>query len=217
MHLVEAWTRLAPWEWVRLLALPIAILVAALLPGRRVSRGAALVAAVAVTALDEMGAPPLVRAGWVGLWLLVAWQAGTPDATAVAGGRRRGALEAGMVALPLGLALLALMLAALTRQGFAPADARRAALGALVIGAGVLHLMLRRHARRALVAFASLGLGLELLGASARAADVLHVGPPAGSALAGALVVIALTTRIVAAREQHAGSPLVTDAHELHD
>jgi hypothetical protein len=218
MHLLEAWTGLAPLELARLLGMPLAILLAALLPGRRVAAAAAIVVAVGVAALDELAAPPVVRAGWVALWLLVAWQAGArgrDDGAPRA--RRRGAFEAGLVALPLGVGLILLLLASLSRQALEGADARRASLGALVLGAGLLHLMLRRHARRALVAFAALGLGLELLAAAARSADVLHAGPRAGAALAAALVAVALAARVVGARERFAGSPMVTDAHELHD
>ena len=65
--------------------------------------------------------------------------------------------------LPLGLALLALMLAAVWRQAFDPDDARRASLGALLVGLGLLHLMMRRHVRRASLAVGALGVGLELL------------------------------------------------------
>lgn len=218
MHLIEAWTGLPLLELARLLGMPIAIFLAALLPGRRVAAAAALAVAVGVAALDELAAPSLVRAGWVALWLLVAWQSG---ARGYDGGAappaRRGALEAGAVALPLGLGLILLLLVSLSRQGLASAEALRSSLGALVLGAGLLHLMLRRHVRRSLVAFAALGLGLELLAASARAADVLHAGPPAGVALAAAVLAVALAARIAGARERFAGSPMVNDAHELHD
>jgi len=218
MHLLEAWTTLSPPELVRLLGIPAAVLAAALLPGRRIAAAVAIAVAVGVAALDELAAPSLVRAGWVTLWLLVAWQSGSRGTgNARNPSRRRGAIEAGALALPLGLALVVLLLAALSRQELAAADARRASLGALVLGAGLLHLMLRRHARRSLVAFAALGLGLELLGASARAIDVMHAGPPAGAALAGACTAVALATRIVDARERFAGSALVSEAHELHD
>jgi hypothetical protein len=218
MHLIEAWTGLPPLELVRLLGMPVAILLAALLPGRRVASAAAIAVAIGAAALDELAAPSLVRGGWVALWLLVAWQSGRRDRTGLAAApRRRGAFEAGAVALPLGAGLLLLLLASLSRQGLANEDARRASLGALLLGAGLLHLMLRRHARRALVAFAALGLGLELLAASARATDVLHAGPPAGGALGAAVVGVALAARVVGARERFAGSAMVTDAHELQD
>ena len=179
---------------------------------------AAITLAVGVAALDELAAPSLVRAGWVALWLLVAWQSGARGFEGAAVPPvRRGGIEAGAVALPLGLGLILLLLVSLSRQDLANPEARRASLGALVLGAGLLHLMLRRHVRRSLLAFAALGLGLELLAASARATDVLHAGPPAGVALAAAVVAVALAARVMDARERFAGSPLVNDAHELHD
>ena len=218
MHLLDAWTALSVMDLARLLGPPVAVLLAAIVPGRRVAAAAALVCAVGVGALDELAASGLVRAGWVALWLFVAWQSGSlghepPRPPGV----RRGAIESGAVALPLGFGLLLLLLAALSRQSLPPIDARRASLGAVFVGFGLLHLMLRRHVRRALVAFAALGLGLELLAASARAGDVLHAGAPAGAALAGALVVVVLTRRVAESRERFAGSPFVGDAHGLHD
>lgn len=109
------------------------------------------------------------------------------------------------------------MLAAVWRQTFEPDDARRASLGALLVGLGLLHLMMRRHVRRAALAVGALGVGLELLTASARTADVALEGPPAGSALLAALLVITLVTRIADGRERYAGSAFVSDAHELQD
>jgi len=218
MHLLAAWTVLSPPDLARLLGPPVAVLLAALLPGRPVAATAALLCAIGVGSMDELGSPPAVRAGWVALWLLVAWQSGALGHEARRPPRvGRGAIESGAVALPLGFGMLLLLLAALSRQSMVAADARRASLGALFVCAGLLHLMLRRHVRRALVAFAALGLGLELLAASARGADVLHAGAPPGAALTGALVVVALTRRVAVARERFAGSPLVGDAHELHD
>jgi len=220
MHLLAAWTTLGTIELVRLLGIPVAVLFAALLPGRNTARAAALVVAAASALLVELSGSWMVRAGWAVLWLLVAWQAGaTGDAAAgeSAPPGRRGGFEAGILALPLGLGLVLLLLAATSRQPLADADARLASLGALVLGAGLIHLMFRRHVRRALVAFAALGLGLELLAAAARSVDAQHAGPTAGSALAAALVALALTLRIAGSRERFAGSPLVSDAHGLHD
>jgi hypothetical protein len=218
VHLLDAWLTLPPIDLVRLLGAPAAILLAAIVPGRRVAAAVAIVCAIGAGALDELAAPGLVRAGWVALWLYVAWQSGArghepPRPPGV----RRGAIESGALALPLGFGLLLLLLAALSRQSLAPVDARRASLGALFVGLGLLHLMLRRHVRRALVAFAALGFGLELLASEARAGDVLHAGAPAGAALAGALVVVAVTHRVAESRERFAGSPFVGDAHGLHD
>lgn len=121
------------------------------------------------------------------------------------------------MALPLGGALLLLLLAAVSREPLAPLDSRRASLGVLILGVGLLHLMMRRHVRRAVLAFAALGLGLELLSASARAVDVTHAGAPPGAALGATLVAVAIAWRIAGTRERVAGSPLVSDAHELQD
>ena len=218
MHLLEAWTSLGPFHLARLLALPGAMLVATLLPGRQLARGSALVGTAGVLLLSEMSVPWWVRAGWVLLWLGIAWQSGLPERPDfLLQPPRRRALEAGAVALPLGLALLALMLAAVWRQTFEPDDARRASLGALLVGEGLLHLMMRRHVRRAAIAVGALGVGLELLTAAARAVDVAHEGAPAGSALLAAVLSIIIVTRIADGRERYAGSVFVSDAHELQD
>jgi len=218
MHLLEAWTTLGPLHLARLLALPAAILVTTLLPGRVLARGSALVCALGVALLDELAVPWWVRGTWVVLWLAIAWQAGLPErADLLPRPPRRRGFEAGAVALPLGLALLALMLAAVWRQTFQPDDARRASLGALLLGLGLLHLMMRRHVRRASLAMGGLGVGLELLTASARAADVAQEGPPAGAALLATAIAILVVARLAEGRERYAGSAFVSDAHELLD
>ena len=79
MHLLEAWTSLGPLHLARLLALPGAILVATLLPGRVPARGAALVGAAAVLFLGEMAVDWWIRAAWVLAWLAIAWQAGLQE------------------------------------------------------------------------------------------------------------------------------------------
>jgi hypothetical protein len=218
MHLLDAWSAESFGHSLRLLGIPLAVLLATLLPGRGVARLAAIAVAACVAMLGELDASFIVRSGWVVLWLMVAGWAGSeardgaPPAAA-----HRGGFESGVLALPLGLALMALLLAAVSRQSFSLLDARRATLGALVLGAGLLHLMMRRHIRRATIAFASMGLGLELLAAAARSADVTHLGTPSGAPLVAALIVAALTARIADARERFAGSPLVSEAHELRD
>ena len=100
MHLLEAWTTLGPLHLARLLALPGAMLVATLLPGRVLARGAALVGAAAVLLLGEMTVSLWIRGAWVLAWLAIAWQAGMPDAPDLppSPARRRG-FEAGAVAL----------------------------------------------------------------------------------------------------------------------
>jgi len=218
MHLLEAWTSLGPLHLARLLALPGAILVATLLPGRVLARGAAFVCALSVALLDEMAVPWWARGVWVLLWLSIAWQAGLPErADLLPHPPRRRGFEAGAVALPLGLGLLALMLAAVWRQTFAPDDARRASLGALLVGLGLMHLMMRRHVRRASLAIGGLGVGLELLTACARAADVAHEGAPAGAAMLATALAILIVARLASGRERYAGSAFISDAHELQD
>jgi len=218
MHLFAAWTSLGTFDLMRLLGIPAAVLVAALLPGRVAARAAALAVALAAALLAELSAPWYVRAGWPLVWLLAAWIAGAPDAAARnARAPRRATFEAGLLALTLGLAIVLLLLVAASRQALDPARTRLTSLGALLVGFGLLHLMLRRHLRRALLAFAALGLGLELLAAAARSGDALHVGSPPGAALAATLVTMALAHRVAGSRERWAGSPFVADAHELHD
>lgn len=222
MQFLDAWALLAPADLARLLGVPVALLVAALLPGRGVVRLAAVVVALLVVRSPELGGPWGVALGWALLWGLVAWLGGGASLEPRAGeGRRsrhlRTGFESSVIALPLGGALVVLTLAGLARQQMDPLDARRAAVGALVVGAGVLHLMLRRHVRRATLAFAAIGLGLELLLASARAADPAGEGPPPGAALLGAAMAVALALRVAVSRERYAGSPLVPDAHDLRD
>lgn len=218
MHLLDAWTSLGPADLLRLLGIPVAVLIAAVLPGRLVTRLAALAIAAGCALLPELAAPWWVRAGWPALWLLVAWLAAAPDG-APKGLRpsRRASLETGLLALVLGVALVVMLLVAASRQELRPDDARLTSLGLLVLGFALLHLMLRRHVRRALLAFAGLGLGLELLGAAARSVDALHAGAPAGVALGATVAAFAIVHRVAGARERFAGSPFTSDAHELHD
>jgi hypothetical protein len=71
--------------------------------------------------------------------------------------------------------------------------------------------------RRAVLAVGALGVGLELLTASARTADVVGEGAPAGTAWLAALLVITLVVRVADGRARYAGSVFVSDAHELQD
>src|SRR5262249_51170752 len=179
--------------------------------------------AASVALLEEMAVPWWARATWVVLWLVIAWQAGVPErADLLPRPPRRRGFEAGAVALPLGIGLLGLMLAAVWRQTFQPDDARRdaaraASLGALLLGGGLMHRMMRRHVRRASLAMGGLGVGLELLTASARAADVTGEGAPAGAALLATALAILIVARLAEGRERYAGSAFVSDAYELQD
>jgi hypothetical protein len=216
--LLQSWTELSIFDLVRLLG-PAGILVAsAFVPGVGVGRLAALGVAVTIPFLRELGADAVLTAGWVVLWLLVAWSAGAPVGVA----RRpvattRSAVESGMVGLALGAVLLGLLIAAVARQDLSPEDARRASYGALLIVTGILHLMLRRHARRAGVGFASLGLGLQVLDGAARAAQVPGTLPAPGAVLVVTVIAAALTIRVAMLRERMAGTAWVSDAHDLHD
>jgi hypothetical protein len=218
MHLLEAWTSLGALHLLRLLLLPVALLAATLLPGHGVARFAALAGALGVLLLGEMTVPVWVRLAWCALWLALAWRLGRPDPEGLQPPPPRGrAFEAGALALPLGGGLIVLLLAAVWRHAFGAIDARRAAVGVLLVGVGLLHLMMRRHVRRATLAVGGLGVGLELLAASARAADVTGEGPPAGAALIAAALGTLLVVRIADGRERWARSAFVSDAAELQD
>lgn len=218
MRFLDSWTELSPFDLVRLLLPAGCLIVAAFVPGRRLSRIVALLVAASIPMLRELGVSPWVSAGWVLLWLAVAWQAGLANESASRPlAATRGALEAGAVGLLLALAVLALLIASVARQDLAPEDARRGSLGVLMIGLGLLHLMLRRHARRATVAFGALGLGLQVLDGAARGSQVGETLPAQGGVLLGTVLAVALTIRLAGSREQIAGSAWVSDAHDLHD
>jgi hypothetical protein len=218
MHFLDAWTELSLIDLARLLLAPVLLAVAAFTPGPRLARVAALGIAVTTVWLRELGGSPLLMTGWVALWLVVAWQAGHIGAGADRPlAPTRGVLEAGAVGLLLAGSVLALLIAAVARQDLAPEDGRRTSLGALLIGLGLLHLMLRRHVRRALVAFAAMGLGVQILDGVARDSQVPQMLPAAGNVLLGTTIAIALTARIAGIRERQADSAWVSDAHDLHD
>lgn len=218
MHFLDAWLELAPLDVVRLLG-PLALLAAStFIPGRRVSRLAALGVAVAILPLRELAAPPLLSVGWVALWLLlVLLPAESEEAARKPLARGRGVVESGAVGLLLGLALGLLMMTAVARQDMSTEETRRASLGAAFLVVGFLHLMLRRHLRRALAGFATLGLGLQILNGAAQGAQ-LDPGPGTGiSVLVATWLAVLLGLRVAAARERYAGSVWVSDAHDLHD
>jgi hypothetical protein len=168
--------------------------------------------------LGEAGPRWPIGVAWTLLWAGVAWRAG-------AGGRavrnpvaaRPGGVESGTVGLLLGLVLLALLVAAVARQDLSPEDGRRASYGLLVMCLGLLHLMLRRDALRATVAFAALGLGLQVLEAAARATLLAPEARDPGHVLVATAAAVALADRLARVRQQDAGSAWVSDAHDLHD
>jgi len=216
VHFLDAWLSLAPSHLLRS-ALPAGLVVVlVLVPGRQVARLAALGVALGLPFLPELAAGAWATAGWVVLWLVVAWQAGLPAPRATRTGARLGGLESGTIGLALGLALLVLVMAGVARLDLDAEATRRAAAGALLTVLGLVHLMLRRHALRAVAAFAAMGLGLELLGGAVRTAVVGGAAPP-GLTLAAAALAVALASRVGRTRAAVAGSPWVGDAHDLHD
>ena len=218
MHFLDAWMELGPLDVVRLLG-PIALLVAStFIPGRRVSRLAALGVAVAILPLRELAAPPLLSAGWVALWLVLVLLPGDPDEVARKPlSRGRGVVESGAVGLLLAVAMGLLLMTAVARQDMSYEETRRASLGAAFLIVGFLHLMLRRHLRRALAGFATLGLGLQILHGTSQGVQLEPSAGPAVGLLAGTWLTVLLGLRVARARERYAGSGWVSDAHDLHD
>lgn len=215
MHFLDAWTTLPFLELVRLAVPAGLLLLAVLLPGRGIAALTPLGLAGCVPFLRELGLGHRGTAGWVLLWLAVAWLAGrrSPGSRVRA---RLGGLESGGVGLLLGPALLALLLAAVARLDLDGEATRRASFGALLLTFGFLHLMMRRHVVRAATGFAALGLGAQALDAAARAVAGAAMPPP-GVPLAATALAIALAAHIGAARVTVAGSAWVSDAHDLHD
>ena len=188
-----------------------------LIPGRVVARIAAIGITAAIPFLRELALPFPLAVGWIALWLGIAVLAGRPETARPPSRERRTAgVEPGTVGLLVGGALLAVMLAALARQGLPAEPTRGATLGMTLLGLGLVHLMVRRHALRAVVAFGAFGLGLELLESQARATD-LGGGTAGPLPLVATAVAVALTARIAAGRMALTGSAWVSDAHDLHD
>ena len=218
MQFLECWSELSLLDLVRLLAPAAMLATIAFLPGLRVARAGAIGVALTILPLRELGASPAMTAAWSVLWLLVGWTCHAPRGAA----RRplaptRGGLEAGAVGLLLGLVLLALLIATVARQALSTEEARRASFGGLLLVLGILHLMLHGHARRAGVAFAALGLGLQVLDGVAREAQVSATLPAQGTVLLTTALAVALAMRVAVSRERLAGSAWVSDAHDLHD
>ena len=218
MNLFKYWFGLAPFELVRLLLPPALLVLATLLPGRRAARFASLAVALTLPLVREQDTPLPLTAAWSALWLVVAWQVGlSPPGGATSATGRRGAVEGGAVGLLVALALLLLMIASLARQDLDPAIGRRVVLGLVILGLGVLHLMMRRHVRRAAIAFASLGLGLQVLDGVARGSQIAGSAPAHGAVWLATAITVALVIRLGGTRERYAGSPWVSEAHDLHD
>jgi len=107
-------------------------------------------------------------------------------------------------------------LAGRARDRGGAALAHHPAYGLLLIDLGLLHLMLRRHALRAAVAFGSLGLGVQVLDGMARAGEV-GVQPSTPGVVLATAIAVAITVRLAESREHAAGTAWVTDAHDLRD
>lgn len=218
MHFLDAWVELPALDLARLLG-PLALLViSAFFPGQRLGQVTALGVAAAVPLLRELGTGPALTVAWGLLWLLLAlWRPAGEEAARRPLAQPRGVAEAGTVGLALGVALALLLITAVARQDMSPEDTRRASYGVSLISLGILHLMLRRHIRRAMTGFAAMGLGLQVLDGAAQAAQVQPAPTASVAVLAASWLAVALALRIAISRERHAGTAWVSDAHDLHD
>jgi hypothetical protein len=217
LHFLDAWTSLPPFELLRLL-IPAGLLLAAVfVPGRRMARVVALAVAATLPGHPDLGAD-LLPWGWCALWIAVAWGVGVargPSSTELP--PRPGGFESGAVGLLLSLAIVTLLVVAIGRQNLTLDITRRASYAVLLIGAGVLHLLLRRDMVRAMVAFGALGLGLQSLDGIARESMLPIDDAPQGLVLAATAMAVGLAARIAWVRQRDAGSAWVNDAHDLHD
>jgi hypothetical protein len=217
VHFLDAWSSLPPLDLLRLLVAPACLVLAVLVPGRAMARIAALGITAVIPFLRELAPSGFTAAGWVALWCAIAWLAGMPVAAArPARSPRLGGMEPGAVGLLVGGALIVVLLAAVARQNLGTDETRRAALGVLLVGLGLVHLMVRRDVRRAALAFGAFGLGLGLVASLARAGEVAPT-PAFPHALLATAAAVALAARLAANRESLTGSAWVSDAHDLHD
>jgi hypothetical protein len=217
VHFLDAWAALPRLDLLRFGVPAALLLVAVLAPGRVMARLATLGLAVSLPFLRESGTSGWVTVGWVLLWLAIAWRAGLPSRRAGRSGAGLGGLESGTVGLLLGVALLALLIAGVARLDLDAALTRQCSFGVLLVSLGFMHLMLRRHAVRAVTAFAAMGLGLQLLQGAVRTVVTTGGAPPDGLPLVATTLAVGLAARIGAVRITTAGSAWVGDAHDLHD
>jgi hypothetical protein len=217
VHFLDAWVALPRLDLLRFGVPAALLLVAVLAPGRVLARLATLGLALSLPFLRGSGASAWITAGWVLLWLAIAWRAGLPSRRTVRSGARLGGLESGTVGLLLGAALLALLIAGVARLDLGDAPTRQCSFGVLLVSIGFLHLMLRRHAARAATAFAAMGLGLQLLQGAVRTVVTTGGAPPDGLPLGATALAVVLAARIGAVRIATTGSAWVSDAHDLHD
>lgn len=218
MHFLDAWSELTLADTIRLLAPLLLLTISAFLPGQRVGQVTALGVAASIPMLRELGAGPMLSTAWMLLWLLLAlWRSRAEESAARPLARAGGMLETGTVGLALGLILGLLLIAAVARQDMSAEETRRASNGAALLVMGILHLMLRRHIRRAMTGFAAMGLGLQMLDGAAQDAQIQPAPTSAGALLMATWVAVAIALRLAIARERHAGTAWVSDAHDLHD
>jgi len=223
VHFIDAWTRLTPGDFARLLIAPMCVILSIAVPGRRVSASACVGLALAALLLpDAAGAPYLatlaLRLAWALLWLLLGATLvrvpaePPPDSTT-----RRGGFESGTLGLLLGLALFTLLVAALARADLDDRLSRESSYAVLLLALGLMHLMLRRHVLRAALAFGVLGFALDRLVRAAEAQQVpARAAAPLAVWLATALA-ISLVVRIAGLRQEGGGGAWVNHAHDLHD
>lgn len=217
MHFVDAWLQLSALDALRMLLPALFLLLAVFVPGRASARIAAIGVAGTLPFLRELDVTRPLLAGWIALWLAIAWQSGVVSASSRrAITTRIGGMEPGGVGLMVGAALLVLLIASVARQDLDPDASRRASYGLFVLSLGLLHLMLRRNLLRSAVAFGALGLGIQILEGAARQADVAPSNATPAILIATAAAA-ALTARLAITRERTAGTPWVSDAHDLRD
>lgn len=217
MHFLDAWAELSALDLARLLG-PLGVLgFVTFVPGRAASRVAALLVAAVIPLWRELSTPPALTIGWVLLWLVLAVDSGRGHAAPRPLAASRSLLESGSVGIPLALSLGLLLVTAVARQDMSHEETRRASLAVLLVVIGLLHLMLRRHIRSAMLGFAAFGLGLQMLDGAAQAAQI---GPSSGTGqaiLLAAWLAVILASRVADARARYAGTAWVSDAHDLHD
>jgi hypothetical protein len=126
-------------------------------------------------------------------------------------------VESGAIGVMLGVVLASLLMAAVARQDLLPPASRATSYGVLLLCIGLLHLMLRRDTLRSMVAFATLGLGLQVLERIARGAAIPEDDSLRGMVLLATMIAVTLSARLAWVRERDAGSAWVSDAHDLHD
>ncbi len=218
MRFLHLWLDLEPAELARLV-LPVALLALSIfLPGRRTARWTAIAVAGSLLLAEGVAPEGGFRYVWVFLWLVVARLAGGSRGPGRGAAPPRSAgIEAWTIGLPLGLVLLALLVAAVAREDLSAPHVRRATLGVALIGVGLLQLMLRRDALRAMLAFGALGMGLNALDLVAYDVLLPTDRTSAWAMPAATAAAITLVARLAYVRRRDAGSSWVSDAHDLHD